>query len=302
MTRRNCIRHLSDLLRLSVVVAALVVVFVAAPAQALIQDSNSGTSYILSYVGIGTTSPLRNLHVAGTSGSTEIISEDSTVAWSTVGRIWRTRSAGGSYYIDAMNGPLTSGLGAMMINSSGYVGIGTTSPGAPFQIHVASNTEVQFNSTGSGEAYMQSVNSPVNAYQALDFYGATITNHNMSDARLKTNIKDLNREQGLDAIARLRPVTFHWRSRELDEKRGEQIGLIAQEVQPVFPKLVSVAKISTLRTDANDAVPNPLTLNYEGLIVPLVKAVQELKAVNDNEAAQIKTLTERIEALEAVRR
>ena len=56
-----------------------------------------------------------------------------------------------------------------------------------------------------------------------------------SDRRLKTAIHPL--ADALDGLARLQPVRFRFRA-GTNRPEGEHIGLIAQEVQVVFPELV----------------------------------------------------------------
>lgn len=106
-----------------------------------------------------------------------------------------------------------------------------------------------------------------------------------SDARLKDNIESLPENWGLAAIGKLRPVTYHWRDVKRDSKEGEQIGFIAQEVKPVLPALVSQDKgTSTTITVAGGisrTITDPMSIKYDLLVVPLVKAVQELKADSD---------------------
>ena len=86
-----------------------------------------------------------------------------------------------------------------------------------------------------------------------------------SDARLKENVQGLS--GSLDAIDQLRGVTYDWID---DRVEGRQYGLIAQEVQPIFPDLV------------DEADDGSLSVEYTGLIPVLLEAVKELKA--DNEA------------------
>lgn len=54
-----------------------------------------------------------------------------------------------------------------------------------------------------------------------------------SDLRLKHNIRDLT--NGLDLINQLRAVRFNWNNTEV-----EDVGMIAQELEPVLPELVYV--------------------------------------------------------------
>ncbi len=126
----------------------------------------------------------------------------------------------------------------------------------------------------------------------------TVQNHNVcannvpcsSDARLKRGITNLN--YGLRQVLHLRPVSWTWK----DKTDGNlQLGLIAQEVEPIMPELV-------LRD--RDAA-KPLGLNYIGFVPVVIKAVQEqqttitaLKKENAVLQQQNAALNVRITALE----
>jgi hypothetical protein len=100
----------------------------------------------------------------------------------------------------------------------------------------------------------------------------------ISHRRFKKDIVTLSDRNGLDAIMKLNPVTFHWK--DGIRGTGEQLGFIAQDVQNVLPQLVSEDKDGTL------------TLNSSGFVPPVVKAIQE-------QQAKIDDLQKRIEMLEA---
>jgi hypothetical protein len=91
-----------------------------------------------------------------------------------------------------------------------------------------------------------------------------------SDRNLKANIQPLTPASGLEAISRLRPVTFNWR----EEWRGTalQYGFIAQEAQSAFPDLIGRADPTPLTPDGT------MTFGYQNLIAPMVLATQELNA------------------------
>lgn len=95
-----------------------------------------------------------------------------------------------------------------------------------------------------------------------------------SDKRLKTNIKPL--ENALEKVTSLIGVSF-----KRTDTNENGIGLIAQDVQQVFPEAVH---------EANDE-QKTLSIAYGNLIGPLVEAIKELKAEND-------LLKQRINALE----
>jgi hypothetical protein len=128
-------------------------------------------------------------------------------------------------------------------------------------------------------------------------------------------VRDLPDEEGLASIMELRPVRFHWIDRKKDETFGERIGFIAQDLEKVFPEFV-VTKGDT-KIDLGDGKTETITdtksVDYAEITVPLVKAVQELKAendelreelrhANDNQAKQIKALDDRLAVLESVSR
>lgn len=119
------------------------------------------------------------------------------------------------------------------------------------------------------------------------------TYQNLSDARLKKDVRTIT--DAVDTLVRLRGVTFHWKDAD-NYDQGLQFGLIAQEVEEVLPDLVG--------TDSEGMK----SVNYSGLVAPLIEAVKELKAVSDNLREQLaaandnyETLRREIEALKADR-
>lgn len=74
----------------------------------------------------------------------------------------------------------------------------------------------------------------------------------------------------------MRGVTYNWKDRE---KKGnqKQIGVIAQEVQEVFPELVSERE-------------GHLAVNYIGLIPVLIEAIRDQQEMIDQLKQQVETL------------
>lgn len=104
-----------------------------------------------------------------------------------------------------------------------------------------------------------------------------------SDRRLKQNIQPLT--GALDKLLELRGVTFEWKNPEEHENhRGVQTGVIAQEVEKVFPQWVRQTDKGVLNVDPDARTMVGLT----------VEAFRELKAENDR-------LKERVSALESGR-
>ena len=79
-----------------------------------------------------------------------------------------------------------------------------------------------------------------------------------SDRRQKTAIHDFP-DDTLERVMKLKPVSFQMKK----GGNGVEYGFIAQDVEPLFPELVR---------DREDT----LSLNYIGLMAPMVKAIQEI--------------------------
>ncbi|MBX9865084.1 MAG: tail fiber domain-containing protein [Hyphomicrobium sp.] len=206
-------------------------------------------------VGIGTTGPAEKLDVnggirtngfvtlAGAAGATSI----PYIQW------YRGASRIGFMGYGANAGPTWGNRldlylenGAYLgINGSVAIGLGSTAPS--YALHVGGQV------AGAG-AYV-----------------------NTSDARLKTDVRAL--PYGLDAVMRLRPVTFSWKEQSEEWQKGRKLGLIAQEAEEIVPEIVSTAK-DEMHTKS---------IAYGDLTPILIKSIQELKADNDNLRAELKS-------------
>ena len=83
---------------------------------------------------------------------------------------------------------------------------------------------------------------------------ATIVN-SLSDEKLKKDISTI--DDALDKVKQLRGVDYTWKESEEKSK-----GVIAQELQEVFPELVSESE-------------SGLSVNYNGIIGVLIEAIKE---------------------------
>jgi subtilisin-like proprotein convertase family protein len=182
----------------------------------------------------------------------------------------------------------------MRINGRGNVGIGTAAPVAKLDVTtgaVGSGWQTVWNNTSqpgfrggarlSDAGFLEMTNTAnfgAPSFARLSNTGAWTA---VSDGRLKTDVTLA--ENNLVAAMKLKPVNFRWKA------SGEaDFGLIAQDVRTVLPSLV-------LGDDATQS----LTVNYSQLPVVAIGAIQELKAQNDAQRAQIDALNERLAALEA---
>lgn len=87
-----------------------------------------------------------------------------------------------------------------------------------------------------------------------------------SDARLKKDIQPLT--HSLEKVLQLQGDSFLWKEEE-HNKDGRSFGFIAQEIQKIFPNLVGPGPALTGSSERY------LSLNYEGLIAPVVEAIKE---------------------------
>jgi hypothetical protein len=101
-----------------------------------------------------------------------------------------------------------------------------------------------------------------------------------SDIRLKKNVES-TRDGYLDDIANLRVVKYHWKTQ--DDSEPKELGLIAQEVEQIFPGLIHK------EGEGDDEVKE-----IKRSVIPfmLLKALQEA-------TAKIETLEAKVAALEA---
>jgi hypothetical protein len=120
-----------------------------------------------------------------------------------------------------------------------------------------------------------------------------------SDARLKTNIRDIG--YGLETILKLNPVSFTWKD---DSQNIPRLGLIAQDVKKVLGEVV----------DTGSDQAQTLGINYSEIVPVLIKGIQEqqsqidsvklenlqLKSNNEVLIEQIKTLENRLQQIESI--
>ena len=97
--------------------------------------------------------------------------------------------------------------------------------------------------------------------------------NSFSDERLKKDIKDLDGEESLNKIEQLQGVTYKWKDQE---ERGEQIGLVAQQVEPHIPQVVK--EQGRLETDDDGPLPKYKQVEYDKLVPLLIESVKQLSA------------------------
>lgn len=168
---------------------------------------------------------------------------------------------------------------------------------------------------GVGYFGVAGVGSPVGVYgEAIDTIadwagyfvgdvGITGGFYDVSDRKFKTDIQPITRS--LEKLMQLNPSSYTFNndaetvSLRLNGK--SEMGLVADELEKVFPELVKNSFIPMRK--------NPITgeefpeidykgVNYMGLIPVLIASIQEQQVEIEAKNAEIETLTERLERLE----
>jgi len=110
-----------------------------------------------------------------------------------------------------------------------------------------------------------------------------------SDKRLKKDILPL--ENGYNVLKKIKPVSYMKKQSLFDDFSSEttkfEYGFIAQDIQKILPHIVHKNQLS-----------GALAIEYHSFIPILVKAMQEQEEENKALKKQIKSLSERLEALE----
>ncbi|WP_431136813.1 tail fiber domain-containing protein [Psychroserpens mesophilus] len=192
------------------------------------------------------------------------------------------------------------GFGGIANYFADNVGISTATPATRLQ--VAGNLDTSLTNHGLfvlGD--VTGVNISMDANEIMARNNGAVSNLNLqvdggnvtvggaivhaSDRRLKKDIEDL--PYGIAEILNIKPKQYYWKNRS--ETNHKSFGLIAQDVQKIFPELV-------LTRDDKDQT---LSVNYTELIPILINAIQEQQDVIDNYKKELSKLALEVQAIKS---
>ena len=122
------------------------------------------------------------------------------------------------------------------------------------------------------------------SYSNGDLYiGGVLYQNAFSDAKYKDNVFEI--QTALDKVKSIRGVEYDWNELALQQtgKSGHDVGVIAQEVQAVYPFAVR-----EVDKEKNDHIQSALVVDYEKLIPLLVQSIKELSAEVDELKEKLK--------------
>jgi hypothetical protein len=270
----------------------------------------SNSLYVEDYgrVGLGTSTPVVELHIKDSDTPTLRLEQDSSGGWTA--QTFDVAGNESNFFVrDATNGsklpfriqPSTPSS-TLCLKSDGFVGIGTWSPA--YKLEVETTNE-------NSAIVAERTDGATNFMNATDTYGnfGTATNHSVriltnsswtmqvntddtldmrdgggydgtwnpaSSRELKENIQNLTISEARDALSLLNPVKYNYKK----DKEEPRVGFIAEDV----PELVAMNGRKSLGT--------------VDIIAVLTKVVQEQQKISREQQKTIAELKKRIKELE----
>lgn len=195
------------------------------------------------------------------------------------------------------------------INSEGYVGIGTAAPADQLDVNGYIHCDLGINLTGDGTTQNWYIEDYGGGLEFLNYdagdvgaliYATDGSYHQFSDVRMKRDITNL--DNTLDRLLQLRPVSYRFRS--APKNAPLSLGLIAQEVQPLFPEVVGEGPNGMKDLAYSELVPvtirsiQELNQKLETQLKQRDTEIQDLKDSNDALAKQLNQLQAAVQALQ----
>jgi len=217
-------------------------------------------------VGIGTSSPSRQLTVFHTSNATlDVKTSDANLLFNQAGHNAYIGNSSASGFLQLFT---NNGNSTVTIDSSGnlIIGASTTRTGTQSLSLEQANSYIQFRQTGAqGVAqiqFMRNTDSTATYAGGISTTGTTVTYSVSSDYRLKENV-DYN-FNALDRVKQLKPARFNF----ITDADTTVDGFIAHEVSDIVPEAITGEK------DGEEMQG----IDQSKLVPLLTKAIQELSA------------------------
>lgn len=121
--------------------------------------------------------------------------------------------------------------------------------------------------------------------------GSTGAFISVSDRKLKTEIRPM--ENMLDKIMRLKPSTYMFKTdaeyKDMHLPKGNQLGLIAQELEEVFPELITEVAELKAKPEGSEGITSAAFkgVQYLPLIPVLISAMQEQQKLIKDQQLQL---------------
>jgi hypothetical protein len=265
--------------------------------QAMTLDANGN-------LGVGTTSPASRLNVSAANGAVILDSTTALAANNGTSLNWRAvydgsgsianvasilgakENATSGNYAGYMAFSTESSAGSLTerarIDSSGNLLVGTTSNANVARIKLAWTTGgygIESVASANTLSYHIVFQNASNTPGAISTTNNATTYATTSDYRLKENIAPMT--GALATVAQLKPCTYTWKT---DGSSGQ--GFIAHELQEVVPDAVVGEKDAV----KEDGAPQYQNIDTSFLVATLTAALQEMKAIIDDQAARIAAL------------
>jgi hypothetical protein len=232
---------------------------------------------------------------AGTDYSQTQIKNNALGSWSVLGK------GGGNsaeFGIEYTKGGLSTPVRTFTGRGDGNITIGSTI-GNTSQVHLQhgdNGVYMQNNNNGHfWEFWVTNNNGSLALYNdqfasvtPVGVFGLTGI-YTPSDRRLKKDIEAIQ-EGILSKVLQMKPVTYRYTIEKSSDKRS--IGFLAQDVQALFPELVG-------QSPDRDGKGGYLNMNYAGIGVLAVKAIQEQQGQLDSLKQENESLKKKLEQLES---
>jgi hypothetical protein len=255
--------------------------------------ANMPTNQFIGYqAGYATTNGNQNSYIGYASGRNGTSNGNNTYVGYQSGLGVRTGSSNtfvgsgaGSNNADCGNSNTALGINAGAYSTGSHntmLGANTSTGNYKYAVAIGSQAAATADNVmvlgGTGTAAVKvgiGVSAPTEVLQVQGNILASGTITQNSDRRLKTHVRTLT--EALSSVNKLRGVRYEFLPGKGPE--GEQVGVIAQEVEKVYPELV--------RTDATTGLKS---VNYAQLTPILLEAIKSLSAELDATTARTLTL------------